>query len=30
MPTPKFTKTDIIIITTLFILYMVGYAYLIA
>lgn len=25
----KFTKTDIIIITTLFILYMVGYAYLI-
>ena len=29
MPNPKFTKTDIIIITTLFILYMVGYAYLI-
>ena len=29
MPNPKLKKTDIIIITTLFILYMVGYAYLI-
>ena len=29
MPNPKFTKTDIIIITTILILYTVGYAYLI-
>ena len=29
MPNPKLKKTDIIIITILFILYIVGYAYLI-